>query len=442
MINKILVSSIVAVLILCSCDNNKINKFRGSISNNGIYNSEAVKNNVKELWKFKTDGQIHASVAFDEKSIYIGSQDQYFYSVDAENGKLNWRFKTGGEIFSTALIYRNHVYFQSFDGFLYKLKKETGKLVWKFKTEGEKKHQIKNYYNPKEFVNGFWDFYQSSPTVLDDIIYFGTGETFYAVDANNGEKMWDYKTEGAIHSSPAIENDKIVFGSYDSRVYCLNAKTGIDIWTYETGRDTAQYVWLGVEASPLIDSGKVYIGSRDAKVYCFDINTGDTIWTNDNFNRSWMPSSFAIGEKEIYSGSSDGFSFYSLNKQSGKIEYTLKTNSYTFSSPAISQNMAYIGSANGRLYGVNLEDKEIEWEYKTYGVITDTLKVYNDKGEMDIERMKTLFKSFNVNDYNSLYNFYEMSFMSTGAILSSPVANNNIIYFGSCDGYLYAISEK
>ena len=60
----------------------------------------------------------------------------------------------------------------------------------------------------------------------------------------------------------------------------------------------------------------------------------------------------------IYTGSSDGFSFYGIDKLSGKIDYKIKTNSYTFSSPAINK-MAYIGSANGRLYGIDLDQKKV-----------------------------------------------------------------------------------
>jgi len=439
---KILYVIIALILALYSCSNKEeiSNKFRSDNRNSGIYLSEPIGNEPTQLWKFKTNGRIHASVAYDGKNVFIGSEDQMFYSLDALTGDLNWEFKTEGSIYSTAVIDGNYIYFSSYDGFLYKLNKNSGDLVWKFETEGEKVHFIKNYYDFSEMVPGYWDFYQSSPLISGNQIYFGAGTNFYAVDKNTGTESWKFKTEGVVHSSPAMYENKIVFGSFDSRVYCLDKENGKNLWTYETGRDTTQYIWLGVQASPLISDGKVYIGSRDAKIYTFDLNTGDTLWTNNKFEMSWMPSSFADGEDMIYSGSSDGFSFYAIDKATGKINYQINTNSYTFSSPAINSKMAYIGSANGRLYGIDLDKESIEWEFLTEGVNTDTLKVFNDQGEMDVEVLRSLFKELKIDSYQELYNFYKMYFKSVGAILSSPAVHNRVIYFGSCDGYVYAIT--
>lgn len=438
---NILIYSIVITAIISSCGL-KNDKFRNNLNNHGKYIINELLISPETKWKYKTKGQIHASVVTDGNNIFVGSGDSCFYSLEAKSGELNWKYKTNGKIFSTAIIQGKYVYFLSYDGFLYKLKKNSGEFIWKFSTLGEKTHKIKNYYNYDEFVPDFWDFYQSSPSILDDKIYFGCGQYFYSVNIHSGKELWKYKTDGVIHSSPAIQDHKVVFGSYDSRVYCLDANTGNEIWTYETGRDTAYYVWLGVEASPMIHQDKVYIGSRDAKIYCFDLNSGDTIWTNNNFNRSWMPSSFANGKDKIYCGSSDGFSFYEINKKNGKIEFSVNTNSYTFSSPALTDQLAYIGSANGRLYAINLDDKKVQFEYKTTGVLSDSLKIYTDDGILDRERMKEIMKKENISDYKSLDQFYNLMFESFGAIVSSPVMQNGVIYFTSCDGYIYAIADK
>ena len=298
---SLLIYTIVAIFTI-SCSDGVTDKFRNDLENSGVYNSDPVTKTPKEIWKFKTNGRIHASVVYDGKSVFMGSEDQAFYSLDAETGKQNWSFETNGPIYSTAVINKLYIYILSYDGFLYKLNKKTGELVWKFNSEGEKTHIIKNYYDYSEFVSDFWDFYQSSPLISGDNIYFGSGNIFYAVNINSAKPLWTYKTEGVVHSSPALDDNKIVFGSFDSRIYCLDIQTGNEIWTCETGRDTAQYIWLGVQASPVIDNHRVYVGSRDAKIYCLNINTGDTVWTNDNFELSWMPSSFAVTESKIYSG--------------------------------------------------------------------------------------------------------------------------------------------
>ena len=72
-------------------------------------------------------------------------------------------------------------------------------------------------------------------------------------------------------SSPAVVDGKVYVGSYDNKVYCLNAATGAFIWSYTTG----DYVY----SSPAVADGKVYVGSGDDKVYCLNAATGAFIWS-------------------------------------------------------------------------------------------------------------------------------------------------------------------
>jgi len=443
-INVIL--SLLLLLIFYSCNKNEnkdsttASMFMSNSQHTGDYNSLSIKSEPKILWKFKTEGQVISSPVLVDNSIYIGSEDYELYAINASTGLVKWKYKTNGPINSTPLVANWKVMFLSHDGTFYALNQTDGKLIWKFKTKGESKFNVKDYYNGS-FKPDFWDFYLSSAIIHNDLLYFGSSDSnVYALNIESGEKVWSFKTGGSIHSSPAIYGNSLVIGSWDSKIYCLNASTGKENWSYATGKDTETYIWLGIQASPSIEKGIVYIGSRDAKFYALNIETGDTLWTNNNFDRSWMPSSAAIGKENIYTGSSDSFSFFSINKKTGTINYATKTNAYTFSSPAIDNEMGYIGSTNGRLYGIELTSGDIKWEFETIGVKTDTIKIFDNRGVMDAERYKALTKD--ISDMPALSNFLDNAFINVGAILSSPVISNQIIYFGSSDGYVYAITDK
>ncbi|MGB7843505.1 MAG: PQQ-binding-like beta-propeller repeat protein [Salinimicrobium sp.] len=404
------------------------------------YESISVKHEPDILWKFKTHGQVISSPVIVDNTLFIGSNDNNLYAINASSGELEWNYKTEGPINSTPVVKEGKVMFLSYDGFFYALNQKDGTLEWKFRTGGESIFKVKDYYNGS-FKPDFWDFYLSSAVVNDNSVYFGSSDSnIYALDIDTGEKKWNYKTGGSVHSSPAISGNSLVVGSWDSNVYCLDVTTGKEKWTLSTGKDLKTYIWLGVQASASIDDGVVYIGSRDAKFYAVDLGTGETLWTQDDFHRSWMPSSAAIGEKSIYTGSSDAFSFYSIDKKTGNINYSTTTNAYTFSSPAIDEEMAYIGAANGRFYGIELESGDIQWEFKTIGARRDTIKLFNSKGVMDRDRMKNLTK--NIEDMPTLSSFMDKAFISVGSILSSPVISNEIVYFGSSDGYIYALTDK
>lgn len=448
MIDKIIIKPTLVLaipfllLFLYSCneEDNGEYMFMGNKEHTGKYNSHSIKEEPTILWKIKTGGQVISSPVIAGKSVYIGSNDNKLYAIDAASGNIQWEYKTEGAIKSTPLVAKGKVMFLSYDGFFYALNQSDGKPVWKFKTAGESTFNVKDYFNGS-FKPDFWDFYLSSAVAKENLVYFGSSDSnIYALDMQSGEKVWSYKTGGSIHSSPAIFNNSVVVGSWDSNVYCLDAATGTENWTFATGKDVETYIWLGVQASPSIDNGMVYIGSRDAKFYAIDLETGEALWIKDEFDRSWMPSSAAIGKENIYTGSSDSFSFFSIDKKTGSINYVTKTNAYTFSSPAIDNEMAYIGSSNGRLYGIYLSNGDIQWEFETIGIQTDTIKLFDGNGLMDEERYGELTK--NIADMPALTVFMNKAFSNVGAILSSPVISDQVIYFGSSDGYVYAITDK
>ncbi|NLI40050.1 MAG: hypothetical protein GX421_02510 [Caldisericales bacterium] len=41
------------------------------------------------------------------------------------------------------------------------------------------------------------------------------------MDGRNGEKIFEFQTQGVVRSSAAISREKIIFGSHDGRVYCM-----------------------------------------------------------------------------------------------------------------------------------------------------------------------------------------------------------------------------
>ena len=65
--------------------------------------------------------------------------------------------------------------------------------------------------------------FKSSPTVTEDTVYLGDEDgVFHAIDRATGKSRWKFATGGEIYSSAAVTDGRIVFGSYDNNLYCLN----------------------------------------------------------------------------------------------------------------------------------------------------------------------------------------------------------------------------
>jgi outer membrane protein assembly factor BamB len=71
--------------------------------------------------------------------------------------------------------------------------------------------------------------------------------------------MWNYTTGGAVASSPAVADDTVFVGSYDKKMYALNATSGAHLWSYITLDK--------VVSSPAVADGAIYFGSYDHLVY-------------------------------------------------------------------------------------------------------------------------------------------------------------------------------
>src|SRR4030042_1787495 len=52
----------------------------------------------------------------------------------------------------------------------------------------------------------------------------------------DGTLKWTFETGDGIHSSPAVVDGVVYFGSRDHFIYALDAATGEEIWSFETGR--------------------------------------------------------------------------------------------------------------------------------------------------------------------------------------------------------------
>src|SRR6185437_5840748 len=94
------------------------------------------------------------------------------------------------------------------------LSSSTGRLIWKVAT------------GPDLPVVGGWDFYQSSPAAADGVLFIGSGDGhLYALSASTGQRIWQFATRGRVHTSPAIWNRHVVFGSMDGSPSPLNLAT-------------------------------------------------------------------------------------------------------------------------------------------------------------------------------------------------------------------------
>jgi outer membrane protein assembly factor BamB len=145
-------------------------------------------------------------------------------------------------------------------------------------------------------------------------------------------------------------------------------------------------------------------------------------------------SSPAVADGTVYFGTSDSGLFHALDAKTGSPVFSLKFQGWPmFSSPAIAGNMIYIGSHIGQLFAIDRTTKALAWTFQT-----DASKL-NGPAYTKADGTPKYETAFSSNFYDDIIvGIHTM--LSIGAILSSPVVVDQVIYVGSSDGNLYALN--
>jgi len=409
--------------------------FRGDPEHSGVYPAPGVPKFTRVKWKFHTRGQVISSPAIANGMVYVGSTDHNLYAIDLQNGTLKWKFESKSRITSSPAVSGGAVFFGSYDGNFYALDAMSGKVKWTFANPGERRFAAKHIHGLQpagETMLDPFDVYLSSPAVWQGAIYFGSGDgNVYAVHADSGKLKWRFHTGDVVHASPAISGGKLFIGSWDTYFYALDAATGREIWRFKTGEDPDIHNQVGIQSSALIYGGLVYFGCRDSNFYALDANTGEKRWSFSNHG-SWVVGSPTTKDGKVYFATSDSGLFHALDAKLGTPVFSLKLAWPMFSSPSIAGNVLYIGSGAGKLTAIDLVAQRTAWTFETDGFRENSAIYVKPDGSPNYE---TAF----ADDFYDDVVIGVGKMRTLGAILSSPVVADDVVYFGSTDGNLYAL---
>jgi eukaryotic-like serine/threonine-protein kinase len=428
----------IAILILFAATTVALaqNTFHGNNARTGVYDSPGPKRLGGVKWAFKAGSAIVTSPAIADGIVYIAALDGHMYAIDQETGKEKWHFKSSMPIASSPAVVGDTLYFLSSAGSLVALDIKTGQPKWVYSIEYERKFEAKNlhgYPSAAQTIPDAWDLFTSSPAVANGKVYFGSGDgNVYAVDAHAGTLLWKFATKDVVHSSPAVVNNTVYIGSWDSYLYAIDAETGQEKWSFKSGEDNTVHNQVGFQSSPAVVDGTVYVGCRDAHVYALDAATGRKKWDYPT-SKSWVIGTPAVRDGMVYVGTSDSSRFMALDAKTGRLRFDFKAGAYMFSSVALAGDLAYAGDHNGRFYAVDAKTGKLAWEFQTEASRKDAMKVLNPDGTLNQDAFAPTF-----GDFEDMY-IDAYRFISIGAIVSSPVVDKGIVYFGSMDGNLYAL---
>lgn len=425
----------LAVLLLAATTPAAGAMFRADASHSGVYDSPAPSlSSVK--WRFRTKGRIFSSPTVADGVAYVGSTDGKLYAVRASDGSQVWSFSTKGPVNSTAAVWDGLVFFSSIDGNVYALDAASGAQKWIFKTSGERRFVAPGIHGiipQTELMPDPYDVLLSSPAVEQGAVYVGSGDhNVYALDARTGRLRWKFTTGNVVHASPAVSHGVVYVGSWDRYFYALDARTGSVRWKFLTGDDTKIYNQVGIAGSATIAGGTVYFGCRDSHVYALDAAGGALRWVHDDHG-SWVIGTPAVVGDAVAFTTSDERKFIVVDAATGRERLSVPYAMFAYSSPSIAGGIAYFGSFDGRLYGIDLRSGKIAARFATDGSIRNLAAHLDAKGDIDPATFG--FGPTLDGVILGLNGIYDL-----GSIVGSPAIADGVLYIGAADGVLYALT--
>lgn len=281
-----------------------------------------------KVWEFDTGDYVEASPILIDETIYIGSLNGSFFALNAHTGQERWKYDIQFEIYGSAnwvedeISHEKWILVGSYDAKLYCFNAKTGNVNWTYETEN--------------FING------SPATDGKQVVFGGCDENLHIVSVSDGTKLGEVWAGSYIPGSAALVDGKAYVGHYDNQLVCIDVIDQKMIWKYE-GKDSGGPFF----SSPAVGRDRILIGSRDGFLHCVDRETGRKIWTfrtRDEVDSSPV----IVGDKVVF-GSIDG-RLYIVSLDDGKEIWSYEIGAAIIGCPAVAGGMIVIGAEDGRVY--------------------------------------------------------------------------------------------
>ncbi|MBN1155508.1 PQQ-binding-like beta-propeller repeat protein [candidate division KSB1 bacterium] len=187
--------------------------------------------------------------------------------------------------------------------------------------------------------------------------------------ADRRVKLWTFKTEDQIHSSPTLADSDIIFGSDDGYIYSIDLLEGELNWKFRTDasvQSTASY-------SAVLN--RVFIGSSDRNLYALNAADGSIVWHHASSGQ--LLNGIATDDLHVVFGSTDS-RVYCLDAETGDINWQFAAESVISTNPLIADDKVIFGSLDRNLYVLNLADGSMLWNKELKGRIRTSPVVWGD----------------------------------------------------------------
>ncbi len=274
----------------------------------------------------------------------------------------------------------------------------------------------------------------STPALFQDLVVFGNQDgVVEALDISTGKLQWKFLTHGPVYSSPATTPNRIVVGSADHYIYCLDV-TGHLQWKHQSGGP--------VLGSPLIDNQVVYIGGSDHTFRAFNLKNGHLLWSFRGLEGPVMGKPVIQG-KEIIFGAWDT-NLYALDKTSGKLIWKWNNGSSVINfspaacTPVVQDHVVYIVAPDRYLTAIDQTTGVTLWRTPE-STVRESIGISQNGSLIFGKTMQDTVVAFYTNKLRPMRAWSMNVGFGYEHVPSMLIEKGNSLFFGTRNGVVYAI---
>jgi outer membrane protein assembly factor BamB len=148
-------------------------------------------------WARSVNGRIYGTPAVFAGRVFVPSSTGGSLSAFTTGGRVLWRVHTGSYVYSSPAVWRGRVFFGSYNGRLYAVSAASGRVLWSVGVGGR--------------ISG-------AATVVDGVVYAGTGGRIVAADARSGRVLLRFRHGEYV---PVSGNGRLLLLHGFSRLYAV-----------------------------------------------------------------------------------------------------------------------------------------------------------------------------------------------------------------------------
>ena len=287
------------------------------------------------VWRVGLGGPIHASVAVQGGTGYVGNADGVMVAIDARDGKVAWSFAAGRPIHGEATVSADAVFFASDNGRLVRLHRDSGREAWSYELDDGRAARVL----PNPFVFDY-DHAAPRPVLVEGVLYVGAADgSLHAVDAARGERIWRFAGAGKVRGSVAVQGGSVVFGTLANRIYLLDRGSGRERRHWETRGP--------VTSTPVFAGAHFIVGDRGSRLTALHPDRAEPVWSQPYWG-SWVESSAVVRDGIGYIGSGDLLVVSAFDPANGRHRWRTHVGGWVLQRPAVTDRRVYVALSGAR----------------------------------------------------------------------------------------------